>query len=260
MCKNESTRIYAWKYTGGFQGILKAFIKNSKNNYVSGTIGNLANVYPFLGDWECTDKIIQTDFSNRPAMTAEVYPNENKARIILTGPHPEYNVWWGGHIQEAEDTENNNLWDGLHRWYNVTPNSEDLEWKYNYWINRRSVAWVSQLVPDNDLPPVYGPSQVSDIYPYNQSSEFTVIGNAETADGIESLDLYYRYSTDNSSWSDWKLYVTDTDGSDGWLWEFNATNGTGYYQFYSIRHVEYEGHTETETVPPGPDAIARVVD
>jgi hypothetical protein len=35
-------------------------------------------------------------------------------------------------------------------------------------------------------------------------------------------------------------------------------NGPGYYQFYSIRHIKYDDHTEIETAPPGPDAIAYV--
>jgi hypothetical protein len=143
----------------------------------------------------------------------------------------------------------------------ATPLNETIEdeFSYNYCIIRRSVAWAAK-VPDNDLPPVYGPSQVSDIYPYHQSLNFTLIGNAkEEAYRNISLDLYYHYSNDNSSnWSDWSLHGTDAFGSDGWSWEFNAPNGSGYYQFYSIRHVEYEGYTELETAPSGPDAIAYV--
>ena len=204
ICENESTDIHAWKYTGGMIGFLKAFIKNRKNNQESATVGNFANLIAFLGDWERTDKIIKTNFSNRPAMTAEIYPNENEARIVLTGLHPEFNVWWGGEIVEAKDTDDNTLWDALHGWVNVTPNSHDLEWKYNYWINRRSVAWASKLVPDNDLPPVYGPSEVKDIEPSKvNSSGLTIFGKAETDGGIVTLDLFYRYSKNNLDWTNW---------------------------------------------------------
>jgi len=70
--------------------------------------------------------------------------------------------------------------------------------------------------------------------------------------------LYYRYSEDNSSWSEWELYRTDSDDLDGWSWEFNSPDGPGYYQFYSIRNVDYKSHTEAENVPPGPDAIVHV--
>lgn len=261
MSDNLSTRIHVWKYVGGIGGFIRASLKNVNNNYKKGTIGKLGDIFYQIGDWEMTDEIIQSDFANKPAMTAEIYPNENQARIVLAAPHTESEVWWGGHIEDAKDTDNNNLWDGLNGWVNVTSDSKTLSPGYNYWINRRSVAWVSKIVPENDLPPVYGPSQVSDIYPYVQnSSSLKIIGNAEVISGISTLDLYYRYSEDNSSnWSNWTLYGTDIDGSDGWSWSFNAPNGVGYYQFYSIRNVKYEDHTETETVPPGPDAMVRVV-
>jgi len=105
-------------------------------------------------------------------------------------------------------------------------------------------------------------SQVSDIYPYEQSSVFTIEGNVKTANGITSTELFYRHSNDNESWGSWTSYEIDDDGSDGWSWEFNITNAnnSGYYQLYSIRHVKYEGCTEIEIAPPGPDAIAKVVD
>ena len=198
-----------------------------------------------------TDKIIQTNRANKPFMTMETYPNENQGRMILCGGHTEEHAWWGGHIEGVEDTSKNSLFDGLNHWTGITKVADT----YNWCIFRREAAWVAN-VPDNDLPPIYGLSQVSDIY--NQTSSFTVYGNAEISEGIESLDLYYRHSNDNSSWSDWTLYGTDTDSSNGWSWEFNAPNGTGYYQFYSIRNVQYEDYTEKETAPPGPDAIVYI--
>ena len=189
-------------------------------------------------------------------MTMETYPNEKQGRIILCSSHPEERVWWGGHIEEAKDTSENNLFDSLFHWTNITK----VDYTYNWCIVRREAAWAGK-VPDNDFPPIYGVSQVSDIYPYNQSSGFTITGNTkEETEGNMSLDLYYRYSDDNTSWSDWTLYGTDTDGSNGWSWEFNASkaSGSGYYQFYSIRHVKYENEELIETAPPGPDAMANV--
>ena len=252
---NISTQIHAWKYTGRMLGFVKGFFSSMK---MGGTIFNKFYFTPFKAtDWKMTDKIIKTNCTNKPFMTMETYPNENQGRIILCGGHPENQVWWGGYIEEAKDTSENNLFDSLHHWTDMTK----VDYTYNWCIVRREAAWAGNVL-DEDLPPIYGPSQVSDICPYNQTSSFTIYGNAEISKGIESLDLYYRYSTDNSSWSGWSLYGTDTDGSDGWSWEFNASiaNGPGYYQFYSIRNVQYDDHIEIETVPPGPDAISRVLD
>jgi len=268
---NESTKIYAWKYVGGFLGLLRGLKNGIKMsiNYREPLMFAPTNMVYLAKDWKPTDIVIRTNYSNKPCMTAEIFPNEKQARIVLSGPHIEHAIWWGGHIEEMPDTDKNCLSEGFYKWVDRIPfevTSED-ESSYTWWMVRRSVAWASKKVPDNDLPPIYGPSQVSDIYPYNQSSEFTINGNAEVSDGVESLDLFYRYSSKNGTvedpWGNWTLYDTDFDGSDGWSWEFNSTKaeGPGYYQFYSIRHVrinEYEWLNET--APPGPDAIVKIIE
>lgn len=261
MSDNESTRIHYWKYTGGFCGLIKGLF-TKKESYWSYLSGLRQRIMLFSGDWEKTDKIVETNYKNKSGMTAEIYPNKNKARIVLSPIHPEYNVWWDGHIEEI-DTEDNNIFEGLNIWTNITPIEEtpEDEFSYNYWIIRRSIAWASQKVPDNDLPPIYGASQVCDIIPYNQSSSFTIEGNAETSEGIAELELYYRYKSDNEScWSNWTLFGIDIDDSNGWSWNFDSPEGPGYYEFYSIRNVEYEGYVETEKAPPGPDAVVHVID
>ncbi|MCK4365467.1 MAG: hypothetical protein KAW45_05410 [Thermoplasmatales archaeon] len=257
---NETTKINHWKYTGGISGLIKAFITPHDEDYWNDDLGRLMDAWVFASDWVNTGKVIKTNIANKPFMTAEIYPNDNQARIVRCSGHPEFKVYWGGHIEDVEDDNENNHYEGFYKWVNVTPDEETIEDEktYNYCIIRRSLAWASQKVPDNNLPPIYGPSQVSDICPYEQPTSFNIKGNAETADGIESLDLYYKYSPNNETWTDWTFYEKDSDDSDGWEWEFNSPNGTGFYQFYSIRQVEFGGYTETEKAPPGPDAIAFV--
>jgi len=257
---NETTKINHWSYTGGLLGLIKAFIHSGSRNYWCNNPGRLTDAWVFSTDWINTGQVVETNVANKPFMTAEIYPNSNQARIVGCSGHPEFNVLWGGHIEEVVDNDNNSLYEGFYKWVNVTPSEETIEDEktYNYCIIRRFIAWASQKVPDNDLPPIYGPSQVSDIYPYEQASSFNIKGNAKTADGIESLDLYYKYSSNNETWNNWTFYEKDLDGSNGWEWEFNAPNGACFYQFYSIRQVEFEGYMEIEKAPPGPDAIAFV--
>ena len=259
---NEKLRIHYWKYTGGIKGLIKGYLNHVKND--KSIIGiKLVNSWYMASDWEKTDEIVKTNYSGKPFMTAEIYPNENKSRIFLTAGHPEFKIFFGGEIFEVNNTNHNNLYDGLIGWTNYTdPNkTEEDEKTYNWWIVRRAVAWAAK-VPDNDLPPIYGPSQVNDIIPYNQSTNFTIYGNSKVSDGIESLDLKYQYSSDNGTsdpWSGWTLYSTDFDVSNGWSWEFSSPNGSGYYQFYSIRHIKYENEESIEKPPDGPDAIVKIL-
>jgi len=287
LSENESTRVHVWRYTGGFLGLIRSFFKlvsrygEYKSMYTSMGLQltfleflrySFIMSYRLATDWEKTDKVLDLNFSDKPCITAEVYPNENQGRIVLNGPHPEYAVDWGDYIEEAADTRDNCL-AGLYSWVNATP----FDVTYNWWIVRRQVAWAAK-VPDDDLPPVYGYSQVNDLTQYEQLSCFTLVGNMELSlpyyiryvlyyissyNVSFSLDLYYCYSEDNASWGNWVFYETDIDASDGWSWEFNAPNETGYYQFYSIKRIELRCGEEVfnviEKVPPGPDAIAYVI-
>jgi len=259
---NETTKINHWNYTGGLLGIIKEFMTPHDENYWNDDLGRLLDAWVFAEDWVNTGIVVETNMANKPFMTAEIYPNSNQARIVRCSGHPEFKINWGGHIEDVEDNDNNNHYEGFYKWVNITPDNETIEDEktYNYCIIRRAIAWASKKVPDNDLPPVYGPSQVCDICPYEQYSSFDIVGNAEEADGIASLDLYYRYSTDNETWINWTFYEKDLDGYDGWLWDFEAPNGSGFYQFYSIRYVDNGGIIETEKIPPGPDALVKVVE
>jgi hypothetical protein len=258
---NESTQIHAWKYVGRLIGFIRGFIRSTRN---AKSMSDALYFTPFQAiDWKMTETIIETNLSNKPFMTMETYPNENQGRIILCGGHPEDPVWWSGSIEEMNDTKKNCLYDALNRWHNITPPSQTIEDEntYNWWIVRRHAAWAGK-VPDSDLPPIYGSSQISDISPYQQQSPLKIIGNVESSSGIIYLDLYYRFSFDNNSWSEWNLYSTDTSGSDddGWSWLFDSPNGPGYYQFYSIRRVQTENEWIYETAPPGPDALTRIME
>jgi len=83
-------------------------------------------------------------------------------------------------------------------------------------------------------PPGIPTSSVDTITPYWQKDvPFTVTAQASDNDGyVESVELWYRYSTDNSSWVNWKLF--GMDGDEPWSWPFTALEGDGYYEFYSI--------------------------
>ena len=47
--------------------------------------------------------------------------------------------------------------------------------------------------------------------------------------GIYRIMLYYRYSENNDTWTNWSLY--SESGSENHTWEFTAEEGNGYYEF-----------------------------
>jgi len=67
---------------------------------------------------------------------------------------------------------------------------------------------------------------------------------------LDKVNLWYQYSIDNISWSGWMQNVTDTLSP--WKWSFTFSNGTGYYEFYSLGN---KTGSPNETVPGSADAI-----
>ena len=89
------------------------------------------------------------------------------------------------------------------------------------------------ITSDGDSPQ----SHVADIEPYWHNGEFEVRAYASDpmpGSGVKKVALYYSYSSDNSTWSSWKLFAEDENDSDGWSWMFDAPDGDGFYKFYSI--------------------------
>ena len=84
-----------------------------------------------------------------------MYPNDNEGRILLCTAHPEYMVWWNGHITEMKNTNFTCLGTGLYKWEDIAPLSQNAkdELTHTWWMVRRFVAWAAK-VPDDHLPPI----------------------------------------------------------------------------------------------------------
>ncbi len=82
------------------------------------------------------------------------------------------------------------------------------------------------------------------------SGNFTVsgLGNDPEGSGIKEALLYYRYSEDKSNWSSWASYGNALDSSP-FEWDFDATEGDGYYEM-KIMVTDYAGNeVESEVFP-----------
>jgi parallel beta-helix repeat protein len=78
-------------------------------------------------------------------------------------------------------------------------------------------------------------SKVNTINPYiyNRTHEIiTATGDDQNGSGIKDVTLWYRFSTDNISFSNW--ISQEKDENQPWIWDFFYPDGEGYYEFYSI--------------------------
>jgi hypothetical protein len=63
---------------------------------------------------------------------------------------------------------------------------------------------------------------------------------------VDTIQLFYRYSDDNETWSSWKQ-VGSSKTSSPYSWDFAATNRSGNYQFY-IKVIDISGAIYTSSV------------
>jgi hypothetical protein len=125
---------------------------------------------------------------------------------------------------------NNRNFDGLIdecRLSNVARNLSWIRTCYNNAVNTTTFFFLGpqENITDTTLLPVT---------PYQRTrSQVTLTSSAHS--DLDSVTLWYRYSSDNTSWGSWQENNSDTFGPDGWSWTFDAqsANGVGYYEFYS---------------------------
>ena len=102
---------------------------------------------------------------------------------------------------------------------------------YTYMVTtRNATGWNASAVYAFTLEDTTPPSSSVDSlsgYWYGGSATLTatVIDNY----AVDRVDLLYRYSSDNASWTSWTSYSTDT--ASPWQWSFDFPSGEGYYEF-----------------------------
>jgi hypothetical protein len=120
---------------------------------------------------------------------------------------------------------------------------------YNYtiWANDTYDNWNSFSGSFDVLDTVLPTSSVNLLVPYWFATSPTLI-NAAASDsgiGVENVELWYRFSTDNASWGIWTSFGIDLGSP--WSWSFNFPDGDGYYEFFSIAN-DSAGNPETMKV------------
>ena len=111
-----------------------------------------------------------------------------------------------------------------------------------------NTSWYYFSTPDF----LHPSSNVVVITPYwKKTSPISIIATASDAgwSGVKNVTLYYRFSNNNASWDGWRNVGVDT--ASPWSWSFAFSNGTGYYQFYTVAR---DNASNVEDIPGGADA------
>ncbi len=163
---------------------------------------------------------------------------------------------------------NTSSWGGWMRWNNAgNPDTDPwgtISWSFNnpngtgryqfYSIARDNVT-NTESAPGNpdvscgydDEAPISSATMIADYWMSTSSVTINATAN-DGGSGVRNVTLFSRFSPDNISWGGW--VSGGVDSVLPWSWSFTFSNGTGYYQFYSIAR---DNLTNIETVPASAD-------
>jgi len=107
-------------------------------------------------------------------------------------------------------------------------------------------------------------STIDPISPYCQNvtadNPLELHGTADDAggcaSGVQNVTLWYRYARYNHSFTNWSRL--DTYTTDTWNYDFEAPNGSGYYQFYTAAYDNLSNHEPMPNASSMPKAMVSV--
>ena len=235
--------------------------------------------YPRLGT-PVDIKYIDPHLDNNFSMLAFNYPEgaSDGGRVFLSGCHPELSDWdtTQNYYHDSADASGTkwrelSMYNGLEFWKedigipgytgdDRLMTLSDTRQLGNAWFIQREAAWASKKVPDAELPPVYGRSQVVDIDPLLQQGPAVLlkccVGKYDNeAWYSENLSLYYRYKGPNSNyqWTSWTRYSSTHQIPYQFQFDSSLSLGNGQYEFYSLFNTSGISAVN-ESSPPGADA------
>ena len=183
-----------------------------------------------------------TGVSPCPAVTVQAYVNDTDGNDL--------NVTWA--------TNESGSWVNKHTNASVSANTTQ-SYQFTNFSNYSITYYWKVYVHDgtDNISETYHfttsviSTSVDSISPYNQTSSSITI-NATGDSCLNNVIIWYRNSSDNSSWSSWMQNVTDNASPWQWIFNFTNANGTSYYEFYSIGNKS--GSTD-ESAPGSKDAM-----
>ncbi len=187
------------------------------------TSSPVSNVDVITSYWHSTSPI-----SINSAVSDTISGVEN---VKLWYRHSTDNSTWGSWTLFANDGTAPYQWsfdfpddDGYYQFFSIAT---------DYAQNTETMKVAFETICGYDI--IAPSSNVQVIDPYLQSSSpLTIIVQAtDDTSGVEGVQLWYRYSQDNSSWNPWGPFGSD-DTSIPYQWNFDFSDGDGYYEFYSL--------------------------
>ncbi|RLF51151.1 MAG: hypothetical protein DRN11_03290 [Thermoplasmata archaeon] len=181
-------------------------------------------------------------YNSQASITVTASDNYAVANVSLFYRYSTDNATWGAWTFFGKDTNGGDGWsfsftfpdgEGYYEFYSI---ANDTAGNTETKTTADESAGYDTTAPSSSIDPM--------AYWYTSLPVVVTASASDTLSGVKQVTLYYRYSSDNVTWTSWTAFATDT--SSPWQWNFNAPHGDGYYEFYSIAE-DNANNAETKT-------------
>ncbi len=177
--------------------------------------------------------------------TAEDLDGFGLKNVTLWYRHSSFNITWTPWKQYNEDSISQWNWlfdfpegDGYYEFYSL---SEDNYGNFEICKNSSETKTIRDtLNPSSEIIPVP--------YYHNNGSFNLSIDAHDNLTGLDQINIYYRRSSDNLTWTDYfsHRYAEENNGS----WSFKMPSNDGFYQLYSVARDVVGNYEESPSEPP----------
>ena len=164
----------------------------------------------------------------------------NATAVDLSGPVDNVTLWynyssdnsssWSGWIEFGTDTLepwsfsfNFPSGDGFYQFFSTA---------YDSLSNPEPMKNMSEVICGFDSSPPTSSVDAFSSYWYTSTPIQVTVTASGAVSGLASMDVYYRYSSNNSTWGGWTPLGSLMNAP--WTWSFNFPDGDGFYEFHSI--------------------------
>ncbi|MEW5994173.1 MAG: right-handed parallel beta-helix repeat-containing protein, partial [Candidatus Zixiibacteriota bacterium] len=263
LTKAQESQIRLWHYFDGAWNDITTFV-DTTNNVVYGQTNTLSvmavvrdvvlpesSVNPISPYWQRLPFTIAATATDIPTGVAQVglfyrYSTDNRHWLEWTsyGTNRTSPYSWSFKAPRG---------DGYYEFYTL---ATDAAFNVEHAPERADLSLgVDTLAPVSSVDPIDPCWQNVGMVPFEVTvtAEDPVPPNGAVPSGIRQVELFYRYSSDNSTWSEWRFYGADSTAP--YSLSFTTPNGDGYYEFYSVAIDIAEN---VEEAPKRADAVCRV--
>jgi len=196
---------------------------SNKDNYPF--MNPIDDITPIITDIQAAPEVQTSNESvNITCTVTDNWDMVKTVKVFITGPEG-----FALNTTMNEESENNYYYDSIYTTTGV--------YYYHIWADDTSGNIVESETYTFAIMEYFTISAVDPLPLWKKTVPFTISATVYNTTGVVNVTLWYRYSPDKTTWTNWTVYGICEEPIPQWFWSFTGVDG--YYEFYSIAIDDY---------------------